>query len=193
MSIAVPGKLNIIERKYRNGSGSFFIGELDTDVGKFSIRNDVLMQFETGSYEGNFMVARIFPHSFTTQDNRIFTEIRADLDWEALRIMAETELLEPPSIVQEAVAQAEEAAIEQEQVEQPRPDRITTAAPSVGDEALIADMEALEQQLADQVAVIKLDSAIAAADRDAFRSLIKRIKATGQYRFSPDNQSWLRN
>lgn len=189
MAVAIAGKLNIIERKYKNGSGSFYIGELETEIGNFSIRNDALMQFNPGSYAGNYMITRIYPHTSPGPANRIFLETRAELDWAALAILSESALDDTPSIAVEAAAQAEETVIEQAQQVDVKPAQ-SEGLFSDDDAEMVCSLSALETLLAASAPVIKLDRSLSSGD--GFREMVSKVKGTGLYRFEFTDQSWVR-
>ena len=192
MAIPVVGKLSIIERNLKDGSGSFVIGELETELGTFGVRNDVLTQFEPGTYEGVFHLVSVFQYRYSSRDKRIsFTEIHAELDWEALRIMSEVESISPPSSFTEAAAEAEEAEIEQKR-EIEAPDTVT--APKFEslykntDVDLISSLTKLEEALDASAPCIKLDSSLSRGG--CFGEMVKRVKETKLYRFDFATQSW---
>ena len=76
MSISLPGTLRI---KRINGShGPFCVGDLETEIGEFRVKDAVLDQFDEGTYAGQFWIAQIFPWSYTAY-GRMVIEIRAKL------------------------------------------------------------------------------------------------------------------
>ena len=88
MSISIPGTLNVIERQGRKGA--FMVAELQTEIGSFDLKHRVLEQFSEGAYEGIFIITRIFNQAVSWK-NGTWTKLCADLDWEALRIMAQSD------------------------------------------------------------------------------------------------------
>ena len=88
MSFSLSGTLNVIERNGRNGP--FTVAELNTDVGVFKIKHRVLEQFDQGAYSGVFIVTRIYNQSNFSK-GQIWVSLCADLDWDALQIMAQSE------------------------------------------------------------------------------------------------------
>ena len=119
MSIAIPGKLTVIER---NGSrGIFTVGELQTQIGAFQIKHRVLDQFPEGSYDGLFYLTRVYNQSNFAK-GRIWVSLYADLDWEQLQIMAQNHVAEVSESLQMAGIAAEQ--------EEETPPPVKPAAPA---------------------------------------------------------------
>lgn len=75
--VILTGKLVI---KTINGrKGDFNVGLLETAVGSFSVKDRELEQYTAGVYQGQFVIGRIFMHSWSYGANS-GTEIRARLD-----------------------------------------------------------------------------------------------------------------
>jgi hypothetical protein len=198
MSIAIPGKLTVIER---NGSrGIFTVGELQTQIGAFQIKHRVLDQFPEGSYDGLFYLTRVYNQSNFAK-GRIWVSLYADLDWEQLQIMAQNHVAE----VSESLQMAGIAAEQEEETPPPvKPAAPAASAPAdtaepartshapdtvpVQEEDDLADsMEKLEGMLSGKAAVIRLDPSM--DDRNLFRQLREAVKQQG-YRFHAPTQSW---
>ena len=77
MSISIPGNLNVLERHGRNGA--FMVAELQTEIGVFDVKHRVLEQFSEGSYDGVFIITRIFNQAVTWK-NGTWTKLCAELD-----------------------------------------------------------------------------------------------------------------
>lgn len=200
MSIAIPGKLTVIER---NGSrGIFTVGELQTQIGAFQIKHRVLDQFPEGSYDGMFYLTRVYNQSNFAK-GRIWVSLYADLDWEQLQIMAQNQVAEVSESLQMAGIAAEQ---EEEHLPPPVPTAASAAASVPADTAepartsdapdaatvqeedgLADSMEKLESMLSDKAAVIRLDPSM--DDRNLFRQLREAVKQQG-YRFHAPTQSW---
>ncbi|MGR7526959.1 DUF3275 family protein [Klebsiella aerogenes] len=75
--VIVTGKLVIKTINGRNGE--FNVGLLETAIGSFSIKDRELEQYTAGVYQGEFIIGRIFMHSWSYGANS-GTEIRARLD-----------------------------------------------------------------------------------------------------------------
>ena len=178
MSINIAGSLQVIVRSGRNGD--FTVGELSTEIGKFRIKNPVLDEFEAGSYEGVFLITRIFNITNVTTTGQVWVSLCADLDWEALKIMNQSETVESETL--ETVAMIEEVV-----ETQPEP---VSEQETTHDDDLISDLDALQALLDANADEIKLDSTL--TDRDLFRQLREAIKATEKYRFMANGQKWVR-
>lgn len=74
--IKIPGILEV--KTIRGGNGDFNVGELQTAIGEFKIKDKILEQFQSGSYPGEFLISKIYPHSYTWY-GKITIEIRASL------------------------------------------------------------------------------------------------------------------
>ncbi|MFH6973159.1 DUF3275 family protein [Neisseria sp. 23W00296] len=199
MSIAIPGKLTVIER---NGSrGIFTVGELQTQIGAFQIKHRVLDQFPEGSYDGMFYLTRVYNQSNFAK-GRIWVSLYADLDWEQLQIMAQNQVAEVSESLQMAGIAAEQ---EEEELLPVRPAASATApapaetaesvcvsdapdaVPMQKEDDLADSMERLEGMLAAEMPVIRLDPSM--DDRNLFRQMREAVKQQG-YRFHAPTQSW---
>lgn len=182
MSVTLPATLNVIEKTGRNGV--FMAAELITDIGTFDLKHRVLEQFSQGTYSGVFTILRIYNQSVSWK-NGTWTKLCAELDWEALRIMAQSEETVPSSAMAVAEMVAEEEAVTT-QAAVPA-EAVPASAPSiVSDEDLVSDMAQLQRKL-DASESVKLDASM--EDRQAFRELRDKLKAH-DYRFDGSNQSW---
>lgn len=191
MSIAIPGKLTVIERNGRNGV--FTVGELQTSIGAFQIKHRVLDQFPEGSYDGMFYLTRIYNQSNFAK-GRIWVSLYADLDWEALQIMAQNQEHEISESLHIA-AEQEEHLPTPNQAEASAVEPVTVSEAVSGDngsgseeDGLIDSMERLEQMLATNPSSIHLDASI--DDRNLFRQLRLRVKEAGYTYFHAQTQSW---
>ncbi|MFV2028653.1 DUF3275 family protein [Neisseria sp. S1] len=187
MSLSIPATLNIIQRTGRNGV--FTVAELIADIGTFDVRHRILEQFDEGSYQGVFTITRIYTLPVNWK-NGTWTKLCADLDWEELRIMAQSEQTIPSTGL--AVAEMVEEETASVDVETPAPTSqasasVQTASAAVGDDDLISDMDTLQLRisLSDPV---KLDATM--EDRTLFRQLRDELKTSG-YRFNAVDQSWI--
>lgn len=187
MTFQIVGKLNIKERKLKNGTGSFMVAELVGEEGTFSVKNDVLEQFTPGSYEGSFSVQKFFSKPYVTGSGQVIVETRAILDWDALSIMAQSETLEESSSLEVSATVAE--GIEENKLPQSTYDEesVKNDAASSGFEPddLIFNKEHLENAIAQGKEGIKLDRSA-----PEFRALVRMIKDAGYQYFNPKKQSW---
>lgn len=178
MSLSVAGSLTVIERSGKHGV--FSVGELATEVGTFKIKNRVLEEFTEGSYSGVFLITRIFNQSNASQSGQVWVSLCADLDWAALKIMAQSDEAE--------VSEMLNISSMMDQVDDSEQPNTTEAIPEqklVDD--LIGDLETLQQQIDAGCHSMKLDATL--EDRDLFRLLRDTLKKQG-YRFDPASQSW---
>lgn len=182
MSVTLPATLNVIEKTGRNGV--FMAAELITDIGTFDLKHRVLEQFSQGTYSGVFTILRIYNQSVSWK-NGTWTKLCAELDWEALRIMAQSEETVPSSAMAVAEMVAEEEAVTTQVTASA--EAVSASTPNMSsDEDLVSDMAQLQLKL-DASAPVKLD--ITMEDRQALRELRDRMKAHG-YRFDGNSQSW---
>lgn len=207
MSISLPGKLRV--KRISGANGPFCVGDLETEIGDFRVKDAILDQFDEGLYEGQFWISQIFPWSYTAY-GRMVIEIRAklaDLQIDGhTRAGAERDSVEPdpaketpvepasPSVAPPAapVTPSPSAPAEAEQgtPTQPAPLVTSTAStpPSVADND--ADVALFGDELFGAVAErqpVKLDPTI---DRIRFRLQRDRLKALG-YAFHAGSQSWM--
>lgn len=206
MSISLPGKLRV--KRITGANGPFCVGDLETEIGDFRVKDAILDQFDEGLYEGQFWIQQIFPWSYTAY-GRMTIEIRAKLaDMQIAghtRAGAERDSVEPdpaketpaespspspaaPSVAPAAPSPSAPAEAAQDTPKQRAP-RAASKPPVVAsnneaDEALFGDD--LFGAVAERQPV-KLDPTI---DRIQFRLQRDRLKALG-YAFHAGSQSWM--
>ncbi|QNM95505.1 DUF3275 family protein [Chitinimonas koreensis] len=199
MPVTLPGRLTIIERSGRNGR--FCVGNLVTELGEFVVKDSTLDQYGQGTYAGRFVIARIYPKTYTFQ-NRLFIDIVATLD----------ELVIDVDGVQEGKVETPPPASEPDPIEDsakstpspspaPASSKSTIEQPTVPTAEIAADSTDTEVSIdarlitlfgAEQAKSvtdrhpIKLDPAV---DRALFRSQIQFLKDLG-YRWQPVDQTW---
>lgn len=183
MSISIPGTLNVVERSGRNGI--FMVAELQTEIGSFDLKHRVLEQFSEGAYEGIFIITRIFNQAVTWR-NGTWTKLCADLDWEALRIMAQSDEVGTSDSLAMAqiMAEAEEDPKQEAAPAAVVPPRQVEAQ---ADDAAVYDLDTLTVLIMDGVPRIRLDATL--EDRRLFTELRNALKNAG-YRFDGKTQSW---
>ena len=185
--IRISGILNV--KSIKGSRGAFSVGELTSSVGSFKVKDQILDQFSEGSYEGEFLVAHIYPASYVHY-GRVITEIRAKL---AEIILPEGE--EKP-LPEQTVPQ------EPDPVEEPQ--AVAAAAPAEAPADAAVDTQAAAGSLTEEEAkdlalfgaelygavtkrdAIKLDPTV---DRLKFRAQRDRLKGLG-YRFDAARQAW---
>ena len=185
MSISIPGTLNVIERQGRKGA--FMVAELQTEIGSFDLKHRVLEQFSEGAYEGNFIITRIFNQAVTWR-NGTWTKLCADLDWEALRIMAQSDEVGTSDSLAMAQIMAE-AEAEEEPKQETAPAAVVPPrqVEAQADDAAVYDLDTLTVLIMDGVPRIRLDATL--EDRRLFTELRNALKNAG-YRFDGKTQSW---
>lgn len=195
MSISLPGKLRV--KRINGANGPFCVGDLETEIGEFRVKDAVLDQFDDGLYEGLFWIQQIFPWSYLSY-GRMVVEVRAKLtdlqiEGHARNNVDSRDLVEPdpakeetpPPVAPEFVdpPKVKPAAAEKRQRPSSKPQ--VPASDDAGDQALFGE-------LFDAVAgreAVKLDPTI---DRIQFRLQRDRLKSLG-YTFHAGSQSWLFN
>ena len=209
MSITIEGSLRI--KRINGSNGPFCVGDLNSEIGEFRVKDSVLDQFEEGVYAGRFTVSRIFPWSYSA-NGRMVLEVRAKLD--DLEISDGSEQVIPespqepdpadePKTQSAGVAAAEDPAAATETVAQTEASEATEAAEATdaesgpaqqecaapgteaGDEALFG--EELFALVAEREPV-KLDPNI--DDRRRFRQQRDRLKHGLDYGFIAEQQAW---
>ena len=185
MSISIPGTLNVIERQGRKGA--FMVAELQTEIGSFDLKHRVLEQFSEGAYEGIFIITRIFNQA-VSWTNGTWTKLCADLDWEALRIMAQSDEVGTSDSLAMAQIMAE-AEAEEEPKQETAPAAVVPPrqVEAQADDAAVYDLDTLTVLIMDGVPRIRLDATL--EDRRLFTELRNALKSAG-YRFDGKTQSW---
>ena len=185
MSISIPGTLNVIERQGRKGA--FMVAELQTEIGSFDLKHRVLEQFSEGAYEGIFIITRIFNQAVSWK-NGTWTKLCADLDWEALRIMAQSDEVGTSDSLAMAQIMAEAEAEEEPKQETAPADVVPPRqVEAQADDAAVYDLDTLTVLIMDGVPRIRLDATL--EDRRLFTELRNALKSAG-YRFDGKTQSW---
>lgn len=191
--IRISGILNV--KSIKGTRGAFSVGELTTPVGSFKVKDQILDQFSEGSYEGEFLVANIYPASYVHY-GKVITEIRAKLA-EIILPEGEEKPLPEQSVPQEPDPVEEGQAV----VSGPAPAVVDQAAEGPGDAAAVEipagtltaeqakDLALFGAELYGAVTrqeAVKLDPTV---DRLQFRAQRDRLKGLG-YRFDAARQAW---
>lgn len=184
--IRISGILNV--KSIKGSRGAFSVGELTSSVGSFKVKDQILDQFSEGSYEGEFLVAHIYPASYVHY-GRVITEIRAKLaeiilpEGEEKPLPEQTVPQEPDPVEEpQAVAAAAPA-------EAPADAAVDTQAAGPLTEEEAKDLALFGAELYGAVTkrdAIKLDPTV---DRIKFRAQRDRLKGLG-YRFDAARQAW---
>jgi hypothetical protein len=189
--VALQGRLKI---KWVNGrNGEFAVGTLNTQLGDFSVKDQLLEEYDEGEYIGRFGIARIYSKSFE-YFGRITIETRATLAFIEIEDMPKVgKPAEPPS-EPDPIDEAPPAP--PVDVKKSDPPATPAPVPTQKSEPKAEDDELLQALFGDELAqalmqggAIKLDTTV---DRIKFRQQRDSLKAMG-YRFDPQNQNWVRN
>jgi len=184
--ISINGKLTI---KIINGrNGAFRVGSLRSEIGEFSLKDKLLDQYEEGTYEGVFVIERIFPSSYLA-GNRVVTEIRAIVSHIELTNAemkpVEVETIEPDPLEEENKAPESSVPARADKQQDVASESVETQNTHKNsedsDEALFGLLWPLGE-------TVKLDATI---DRIKFRKQRDRLKSMG-YRFKPISQTWVK-
>lgn len=185
MTIRVTGTLVIKEIKGANGK--FCVGDLNTELGEFKVKEPILDQFSEGHYQGEFLIDRFYLSSYVWR-GKSTTDIRAKV----MEIFLDTA---DEGRVEESQSEPDPMAIE------PRADALLSASSDAPVPAVLiqetadhdpefqALLELFGADLADQVRdrmEVKLDPTV---DRALFRRQRDRLKELS-YVFDAKLQSW---
>ncbi len=189
--IRISGILNV--KSIKGSRGAFSVGELNSEVGNFKVKDQILDQFSEGSYEGEFLVAHIYPASYVHY-GKVITEIRAKLAQIILpegeeKPLPEQSVPQEPDPVEEQVAPAVPATASVDETAPAGAAVDTEAAASTLTEEEAKDFALFGAELYGAVTsrdAIKLDPTV---DRLKFRAQRDRLKGLG-YRFDAARQAW---
>lgn len=187
MSVRIKGTLVIKEIKGANGK--FCVGDLNSPLGEFKVKEPILDQFEEGRYDGEFLVERFYLSSYVWR-GKSTTDIRAKV----LEIFLETV---NEGKIEETQSEPDPIAIE------PAAATIPAGSTDVPVPAVMLD-ENENQDLAYRELIelfgtdlacsvrdsdeVKLDPTV---ERAVFRKQRDRLKDLG-YVFDAKSQSWTR-
>ncbi len=164
------GTLAIREINGRNGP--FKVGTLQTSLGEFAVKDSLLDQYDSGTYEGEFQIERIFQGHYIA-GGRSVTEIRAQLaniSINDIDAKAPTPIeVEPDPIDSDKPQPAKESKSETE----------PEARSNSDDNSLFGLLMPLGES-------IKLDPSV---DRKVLRVQTVRLKELG-YEFDAKSQTW---
>lgn len=202
MPIRVRGTISI-QRK-SSSRGAFNVGDLDTEIGSFEVKDSLIEEFEPGKYTGEFIVRWIAPDSFTWR-GRVFVKNRATL--EAIFVDGEEEAPAPtappePDPLDHQGSTASSGGPVALPPSQPAPapapaadlpakgDKFAPSAPVPASTSDDDDLALFGLELHADVQrrqSVKLDPTV---DRQQFRRQRDRLKELG-YQFDAKIQTWL--
>lgn len=196
--VTLTGKLVIKTIHGRNGD--FNVGLLETSIGSFSVKDRELEQYNAGTYDGQFVIGRIFMHSWSYGANS-GSEIRVRLDAmsiagaDALTPDDERKLQPPvndPLDEETADVPSPQPVISPEKKDKPAPGKTTAKRPQftvptpaeqeAGDKTLFGELWPLGD-------VVKLD---ATAPRQTLRQQKARLTQLG-YDFCATEQHFVKS
>lgn len=195
MTIRIEGKIAV--KSVSGFNGDFSVGDLTTGIGDFKVVDAILDQFEPGTYEGVFLVERIYPYS-RVWNGKVMIEVRAKIADIILSTHSEVvlpidEAPEPDPIVEQRSPVRMPPVVQLPTVIVTPDGEILEQSESKSElvEDLVsklfgADPETLETVLSGGEPII-LDPTI---DRELFRQQRDYLKAKG-YKFDPIAQIWL--
>jgi hypothetical protein len=196
MSISIHGNLRI--KRINGSNGPFCVGDLETEIGEFRVKDAVLDQFDEGLYTGQFWIQQIYPWSYSSY-GRMVIEIRAklaDLQIDGRQRGANSRDMQEPDPAKEtptspAAPTPSESQPSSAPAPQPdaEPDETGSAAADTADLADDPDWALFGDEIYALVLAreaVKLDPTI---DRIQFRLQRDRLKALG-YSFHAGSQSW---
>ena len=187
--INIPGCLviRIINGKY----GEFRVGQLQTEIGQFSVKDPMFDQYDEGRYDGIFCISRIYNGPYTVS-NRVVIQLCADIH---------SVDLSSANIEQQQESEPfEQDPIEKEQdspalIDTPKelPESEETNDLGYSSEPVVdgpdAEMRKLFGTMWPLGQSVKLDSTV---DRQTFRLRRDKLLDLG-YRFKAMGQVWLKS
>ena len=187
MTIRINGTLVIKEIKGANGK--FCVGDLNTPLGEFKVKEPILDQFEEGRYEGEFLIERFYLGSYLWR-GRSTTDIRARVTEIFLDTVDEGKVEETQSEPDPIATEPSAAATQAASPDAPVP-AVTVFENNNQDPAYQALLALFGTELVDLVwdsKEVKLDPTV---DRALFRNQRDRLKELG-YVFDAKSQVWLK-
>ena len=184
--ISLTGDLVV---KIINGRhGAFRVGNLQTEIGEFAVKDKILDQYDEGSYRGLFDVSKIFSSSYST-GSRLVVEVRAVLENIAL---ANIDVVEPGQL----------ESLEQDPLDEEKmPKSVSAEMENTSESTELTSIEGNSQNDSEsgenKDAILfgllwplqesfKLDPTV---NRELFRQQRDRLKSLG-YQFKPIGQYW---
>ena len=187
MSIRTSGTLVIKEIKGANGK--FCVGDLNTPLGEFKVKEPILDQFQEGRYEGEFLIERFYLSSYVWR-GKSTTDIRAKVQDIFLDTVDEGKVEETQSEPDPIATEPSAAPTQAASPDAPVP-AVTVSEEGSLDPVYQALLELFGVDLAVLVRdneAVKLDPTV---DRALFRSQRDRLKEIG-YVFDAKSQVWLK-
>jgi|SaaInlV_120m_DNA_4_1040238.scaffolds.fasta_scaffold03924_4 hypothetical protein len=187
---------NITNKVINGKNGDFSVGNLNTEIGQFKIRNQLLDQFDEGEYRVRVSIQHLDLNSYMLKRNGItITEIEAHIDHieviDADIKAVETESVEPDASIEPETT--DKSTTDEKLVDNTSADQTDTVKrnpadkqASVAAESDQTDLKKLFGLLWPLGDVVQLDST---TPRNQFIRQKDYLKAKG-YKFHSPNQSW---
>lgn len=207
MTIMVNGTLSV--QRINGIRGEFSVGKLKCDIGVLNIKDPQLDQYETGTYQGRFGIARVYSHGYAASTGCFIVETRAILDeyiihsdepgtLESEVALTEIDPLESPSAPTAPAASVEPVStVPADQHAKPR---IDATAISVKPESSAAPVSSAQKddllaelfgELWPLTNVVSLDPTTIRSDAENHRKRVQHLKSQG-YLFKASSQSWVK-
>lgn len=192
MSIPMDGKLRI--KRLNGANGAFCVGDLETEIGEFRVKDAVLDQFDEGLYTGRFWIRQIFPWSYASH-GRLVMEVRAKLEDMQIDVEEQKGHVAPESPTEPDPAFEKPAAAPDPAPAKPprsatRSAAVATVSASIAENDANPDRELFGEEihaLLLKAEPVKLDPTI---DRVQFRSQRERLRKGLDYEFVSQTQTW---
>jgi len=191
MTVTVEATLTVIER---NGiHGAFNVGKLRTSIGNFGVRDTFLEELEPGEYRGEFVIAKIWPRQYST-DQIVITEVCVSV---ADHLIFDAEVGSEDNTDHQPDP-ADDKPAEPEFTKPAQSPSATVSEPSQASEPVGNQPKPAEEDLDDFFGVelaeairnrhpLKLDSTV---DRLVLRKQRDRLREHLDYDFLPEDQTW---
>lgn len=160
--------------------GPFKVGTLDTNIGNFAVNDPILDQYAPGSYEGEFMIDKIFQGHYIA-GGRSITEIRAQLGHISIYEIDD----EPPATLEIEQDPVDTEAKPEPKPKKQKPKQAPKQSAKRDDDAKHDDAK-LFGLLWPLKPSFKLDPTV---DRLIIRQQVARLQALG-YDFDAKTQTW---
>lgn len=192
--VQIPGTLTI--KTLTGRYGDFNVANLDTALGKFSVRDTVLEEYNEGTYEGTFGLKRIYAGSYQT-GNRFVIETRAELDGIWLSDYKEEAVPADEPMEEDPLAKerkAQQQLVAQREQSTPTSHENKTSGSSIDDKdelaTLFGELWPLPANVGD---IVKLTPEVGREVMSKqLKHLKRRIDNDRVWKFVPEAQHWIR-
>jgi len=188
VSIRITGTLVVKEIKGANGK--FCVGDLNTPLGEFKVKESILDQFSEGRYEGEFLIERFYLSTYVWR-GKSTTDIRARVMEVFLDTVDEGKVEDVQTEPDPITTDPSTAVTKATSPDTPVPAVLVMENSGNQDPAYLELLDLFGVDLADLVwdsKEVKLDPTV---DRAVFRNQRDRLKELG-YLFDAKSQGWLK-